>query len=94
METVTIACPDGFTDPNVNPETAPVWTDGTTDYQVASGPMGGYTVDDEVVPYVTSEPIEAQADRVNVVVGMSGLDALSAMGLTVVAEQGSNDGRS
>lgn len=74
METTTIACPPGFTDPNVDPATAPIWTDGTTDYQVASGPLEGYT---------TTEPIQAQADRVNVVVGMDGLDALAAMGLTV-----------
>lgn len=83
METVTIACPLGLTDPSVDPATAPIWTDGTTDYQVASGPMDGYTVDDEVVPYVTSDPIEAQSDRVNVVVGMNGLDALAVMGLVV-----------
>jgi hypothetical protein len=74
METVTIACPQGFTDPNVDLATAPIWTDGINDYQVATGPMEGYT---------TSEPIQAQTDRVNVVVGMSGLDALAAMGLTV-----------
>jgi len=74
METTTIACPPGFTDPNVDPATAPIWTDGTTDYQVASGPLDGYT---------TSDPIQAQPDRVNVVVGMDGLDALAAMGLTV-----------
>jgi hypothetical protein len=73
METTTIACPPGFTDPNVA-ENAPIWTDGTTDYQVASGPLDGYT---------TSDPIQAQPDRVNVVVGMNGLDALAAMGLTV-----------
>jgi hypothetical protein len=74
METTTIACPPGFTDPNVDPATAPIWTDGTTDYQVASGLLEGYT---------TTEPIQAQADRVNVVVGMDGLDALAAMGLVV-----------
>ena len=74
MEVTTIACPPGFTDPNVDPATAPIWTDGTTDYQVASGPLEGYT---------TSDPIQAQPDRVNVVVGMNGLDALAAMGLTV-----------
>jgi len=74
MENVTIACPQWFADPNVDPTTAPIWTDGVNDYQVASGPMEGYT---------TSEPIQAQADRVNVVVGMSGLDALAAMGLVV-----------
>lgn len=73
METTTIACPAGFTDPNVA-ENAPIWTDGTTDYQVASGPLEGYT---------TTEPIQAQPDRVNVVVGMNGLDALAAMGLVV-----------
>jgi hypothetical protein len=74
MEVTTIACPPGFTDPNVNSATAPIWTDGTTDYQVASGPLEGYT---------TSDPIQAQPDRVNVVVGMNGLDALAAMGLAV-----------
>ena len=74
MEVTTIACPPGFTDPNVDPATAPIWTDGTTDYQVASGPLDGYT---------TSDPIQAQPDRVNVVVGMNGLDALAAMGLVV-----------
>jgi hypothetical protein len=74
METTTIACPPTFTDPNVDPATAPIWTDGTTDYQVASGLLEGYT---------TTEPIQAQADRVNVVVGMDGLDALAAMGLVV-----------
>jgi hypothetical protein len=73
METTTIACPPGFTDQNVA-ENAPIWTDGTTDYQVASGPLEGYT---------TSDPIQAQPDRVNVVVGMDGLAALAAMGLTV-----------
>ena len=74
MEITTIACPPGFTDPNTDPATAPIWTDGTTDYQVASGLLEGYT---------TTEPIQAQADRVNVVVGMDGLDALAAMGLVV-----------
>jgi hypothetical protein len=74
METTTIACPPNYTDPNVDPATAPIWTDGTTDYQVASGLLEGYT---------TTEPIQAQADRVNVVVGMDGLDALAAMGLVV-----------
>lgn len=74
MEITTIACPPGFTDPNVNPETAPIWTDGTTDYQVASGLLEGYT---------TTDPIQASPDRVTVVVGMNGLDALAAMGLVV-----------
>jgi hypothetical protein len=81
MEITTIACPPGFTDPNVNPATAPIWTDGTTDYQVASGLMEGYT---------TSDPIKATADRVIVVVGMSGLDALAAMGLSSKSEDDVN----
>jgi hypothetical protein len=73
MEIVTIACPPGFTDENIV-ETAPIWTDGTTDYQVASGPLEGY---------ITSDPIEARPDRVNVLAGMDGLAALAAMGLTL-----------
>jgi hypothetical protein len=74
MDIVTIACPPDFTDPSVDPATAPIWTDGTTDYQVASGVLEGYT---------TSDPVQAKADRVNVIVGMDGLDALAAMGLTI-----------
>ena len=77
MDIVTIACPPGFTDPNVDPATAPIWTDGTTDYQVASGLLEGYT---------TTEPIQAQANRVNVIVGMNGLAALAAMGLVLAAD--------
>lgn len=74
MEITTIACPPGFTDPNVA-ENAPICLDANgIEYQVASGPLEGYT---------TTEPIPAQPDRVNVVVGMNGLDALAAMGLTV-----------
>lgn len=74
METVTIACPPGFTDPNVDPATAPVWIDANNiEYQVASGLLDGYTA---------SDPILAQPDRVNVIVGMDGLAALAAMGLT------------
>ena len=57
-----------------DPQYAPIWTDGTTDYLVASG------LSDE--PLETSDPITAQPDRVNIVMGMDGLDALAAMGLT------------
>jgi hypothetical protein len=74
MDIVTIACPPGYTDPNVA-ENAPIWFDANgVEYQVASGLLEGYT---------TTEPIQATQDRVNVVVGMDGLDALAAMGLTV-----------
>jgi hypothetical protein len=74
METTTIACPPGFTDPNVA-ENAPIWLDANgIEYTVASGPLDGYE---------TSDPVVALADRVNVIVGMSGLDALAAMGLNV-----------
>ena len=64
--------------PWVEPEHAPIWTDGTTDYLVSSG------LSDE--PLETSDPITAQADRVNIVVGMEGLAALGEMGLTVKPE--------
>ena len=74
METTTIACPPNFTDPNVA-ENAPIWVDANgVEYKVASGPLEGYT---------TTEPVQAQVDRVNVIVGMNGLAALAAMGLTV-----------
>lgn len=85
MDIVTIACPPNFTDPNVA-DNAPIWVDANgVEYKVASGPLEGYRVEDEgeVIPYVTSDPITAQPDRVNVVVGMDGLAALAAMGLTV-----------
>lgn len=75
METVTIACPPGFTDPNVDPATAPIWVDANNiEYQVASGLLDGYT---------TSDPILAQPDRVNVFVGMDALGALAVMGLSL-----------
>lgn len=61
--------------PWVEPEYAPIWTDGKTDYLVSSG------LSDEALE--TSDPIKAQPDRVNIVVGMDGLAALAAMGLTV-----------
>lgn len=73
METVTIACPPGLTDPNVNQETAPVWVDlEGVKYLVASGLLEGY---------VTSDPVEVRTDRVNVVVGPDALTALTMMGL-------------
>jgi hypothetical protein len=72
---ITIALPSGMTDPNVNPDTAPTWLDvDGTPYLVASGLLEG--------DYATSDPITAQPDRLNVVVGMDGLEALSAMGLS------------
>ena len=62
-----------------DPQYAPVWTDGTTDYLVASG------LSDEDLE--TSDPITAQPDRVNIVMGMDGLAALEAMGLVVKNEE-------
>ena len=74
MDIVTIACPPGFTDPNVV-ENAPIWLDSNgVEYQVASGPLEGYE---------STEPILATPDRINIIVGMDGLDALAAMCLTV-----------
>lgn len=75
METVTIACPPGFTDPNVDPATAPIWVDANNiEYQVASGLLDGYT---------NSDPILALPDRVNIVVGLDALGALAVMGLSL-----------
>jgi hypothetical protein len=62
-----------------DPQYAPIWTDGTTDYLVASG------LSEEGLE--TSNPITAQPDRVNIVVGMEGLAALEAMGLVVKNEE-------
>jgi hypothetical protein len=88
METTTIACPPNYTDPNVA-ENAPIWLDANgVEYAVASGLLDGYTLEEggEIIPYETSGPIEAQPDRVNVIVGMNGLAALAAMGLIVKLE--------
>lgn len=70
---ITIACPLDMEHPEVNPATAPIWTDGVNSYRVASG-------------IVNAEPTEwtqAQPDRITVVGGMDGLAALAAMGLTL-----------
>ena len=76
MNIVTIALPNGFEDPNVDPATAPVWEDAAGNaYLIASGILEG--------EYETSDPILAEPDRENVVVGMDGLSALAAMGLTL-----------
>jgi hypothetical protein len=85
LDTTTIALPPSMTDPNVNPETAPIWLDADgNEYLVASGQLDEPLDEDgNPIPYVTSDPIEAQPDRLNVVVGMDGLSALAAMGLTV-----------
>jgi hypothetical protein len=85
MEITTIACPPTFTNSNVV-ENAPIWLDANgVEYAVASGPLDGYTLEDggEIIPYETSDPVEAQVNRVNVIVGMDGLAALAAMRLTV-----------
>lgn len=77
MDVVTIACPPGLADPNVA-EGAPVWVDaGGFEYRVASGLLEGYAA---------TEPVAAQPGRVNVVIGMDGLTALAAMGLSCPAE--------
>ena len=82
---VTIALPTSFEDPNVDSSTAPVWIDAAgTEYLVVSGFLDP-NVDEEtleVIEYETSDPIEAQPDRINVVVEMNGLAALAAMGLS------------
>ena len=80
MEITTLACPPSRSDPNIDPATAPVWVDAEgNQYLVASGFLDG--------EYVTSDPILAEPDRINAVVGMAGLDALAAMGLTPEPEK-------
>jgi hypothetical protein len=83
-EITTIALPPSMDHPNVNPETAPIWLDAEgNEYLVASGLLNDPLDEDgNPIPYVTSDSIEAQPDRLNVVVGMDGLEALAAMGLT------------
>jgi hypothetical protein len=89
MTITTIALPSSMDDPNVNLETAPIWMDAKGNgYFVASGILADPLDEDgNPVPYVTSDPIEAQPDRLNVVVDMDGLDALAAMGLTQTENQ-------
>jgi hypothetical protein len=79
MEIVTIACPPGFSDPNVS-DLAPIWVDANgVEFRIASGLLEGY----EWV-----EPAVAQAGRINIVTGMDGLSALAAMGLTPKDSEG------
>ena len=85
MEIVTIACPLGFTDPNVA-DNAPIWLDSNgIEYRVASGLLDGYALEEDIdaITGEASKPAKAQPDRVNTVVGMDGIDALGAMGLTL-----------
>jgi hypothetical protein len=78
METTTIACPLGLTDSAVDDATAPIWVDAQgVEYKVASGQLEGYA---------TTEPLIAQPDRINVIVGMDGFTALATMGLTAKVE--------
>ena len=74
LEITTLACPLDMSDPNIDHATAPIWVDAEGNlYLVASGYLDG--------EYETSDPILAEPDRINAVVGMMGLDALAAMGL-------------
>ena len=84
MRIVTIALPPDMEDLNVNPETAPIWADANGNkYLVASGILDDPLDEDgNPILYITSDPIETQPDRVNVVIDMDGLAALVAMGLT------------
>lgn len=74
MEITTIACPPGFTDPNVD-ENAPIWVDDDgNEYRVASGQLDGYTA--------TSNTL-ASPLGVTVAIGPDGKLALENMGLKV-----------
>lgn len=70
---VTIACPMGLEHPEVAAD-SPVWVDATgNEYRVASGVVEGID---------PTEWTEAAPDRVTIIVGMEGLAALAAMGLS------------
>lgn len=77
METVTIACPVGMLHPEVNPETAPFYTnkEGVL-YQVASGII-------EIGEDLPSEIL--------IQIGLPGLDALQEMGLVLVNQSEPNE---
>lgn len=77
METVTIACPVGVLHPEINPKTAPFYTDkeGVL-YQVASGII-------EIGEDLPSEIL--------IQVGLPGLGALQEMGLVLVDQSESNE---
>ena len=78
MQIVTIALPLGFTHPEVNPETAPVWVDAEGfEYLMASG----------LIEAEATEETTASPDRITVVVGMPGLDAAKLMGLSLPDEE-------
>lgn len=76
--TTTIACPIAMTHDGVNPDSAPIWADAEgNEYRVASGVIDG------------CEPTEhtlATPDSITIIVGLPGLEALAAMGLTPPVE--------
>jgi hypothetical protein len=70
---------DGTVEYWVDPQYAPIWTDGTTNYLVSSGNYN------ELLQ--STSPVEAEPNRVNIVVDMDGLSALALMNLTVVPQE-------
>ena len=76
MEQITtIACPVNMTDPNINPETSPIWIDADNNkYYIASSVLDG--------EYIQSDPLLATPTAITVAINMNCLEALSAMGLT------------
>lgn len=73
MIITTIACPIAMSHLDVDPLTAPIWTDlSGNQYRVASGILG------EVLQ---TEHITASPDKITILVGLSGISALEAMGL-------------
>lgn len=83
MDIVTIACPPNFNDPNIANNAATWYDVNGTEYKVTSGLVEGY---------VTSDPIGVRTNRVNVIVGMNGLEALGTMGLTLLNFKGDING--
>lgn len=76
MEQITtIACPINMADPNIDPETSPIWVDADNNkYYIASSVLNG--------DYTQSDSLLATPNAISVAINMNCLEALSAMGLT------------
>jgi hypothetical protein len=75
MNVTTIACPVAMTHPEINPESAPIWTDAEgNEYRVASGVIE----DCKATRHKLAKP-----DKITIMIDLPGLEALAAMGLSV-----------
>jgi hypothetical protein len=75
----TIACPLTLSHDFVDTQFAPIWEDEMTNkYYVASG-----VFDQPIEP---TEHTQADPEKITIIVGMNGLEALAMMGLTLPGE--------